>query len=319
MRGRLIPVLLTVLAATGATLLGPVAAHADTTCQQTDPLSGQCTVWVQVPGPSPKPSPVGDNGVHDTGSGQSCYWDPSKQGLSRPPAGPVPCTSGSGYWSNTYNCYISPAHPVPPAGDPSWQGHLPGDGAVYQCYQPQTGIEIYVWSQNPPPGSGAGPTPRAVAQRAIDQMNLQAIDIGIAPEPGPDSVGLVGMPVWLWAKHPDSHTYGPTTASASAGGITATATARVEKITWDLGDGTTIVCQSAGTPYEPRYGNRPSPDCGHVYDKSSAGQPDGKFTVTATSHWAITWSGAGQTGTIRLNGLTRSVEITVGEAQVLVE
>ncbi|MGN6130455.1 MAG: hypothetical protein ACTHOK_08970 [Nocardioidaceae bacterium] len=239
--------------------------------------------------------------------------------MSKPPAGPVPCTSGSGYWSNTYNCYISPAHPVPPAGDPSWQGHQPGDGVVYQCYQPQTGIEIYVWAQNPPPGSGAGPTPRAVAQHAIDQMNLQAIDIGIAPEPGPDSVGLVGMPVWLWAKHPDSHTYGPTTASASAGGITVTATARVEKITWDLGDGTTIVCQSAGTPYEARYGNRPSPDCGHVYDKSSAGQPSGKFTVTATSDWAITWSGAGQTGTIRLNGLTRSVEITVGEAQVLVE
>ena len=41
--------------------------------------------------------------------------------------------------------------------------------------------------------------------------------------------------------------------------------------------------------------------------------------MTATSDWVITWEGAGQTGTIRLNGLTRSVAIAVGEAQVLVQ
>ena len=33
----------------------------------------------------------------------------------------------------------------------------------------------------------------------------------------------------------------------------------------------------------------------------------------------VTWSGAGQTGTIRLDGLSRSVKISVGEAQVLVQ
>jgi hypothetical protein len=41
--------------------------------------------------------------------------------------------------------------------------------------------------------------------------------------------------------------------------------------------------------------------------------------VTATSDWVITWSGAGQAGTIRLGGLTRSAEIAIGEAQVLVQ
>jgi hypothetical protein len=43
------------------------------------------------------------------------------------------------------------------------------------------------------------------------------------------------------------------------------------------------------------------------------------FTVTATSDWVISWQGAGQSGTIRLNGLARSVQIAVGEAQVLVQ
>lgn len=154
---------------------------------------------------------------------------------------------------------------------------------------------------------------------AISQMNLRAIDIGITPEPGADDVGIVGMPVWLWVKNPDSHSYGPITESASAGGITVTATARVEDITWDMGDGSQVTCRSAGTPYEPSYGRQASPDCGHTYLKSSSTESGGKYTVTAASDWVITWIGAGQTGTIRLNGLQRSVQVAVGEAQVLVQ
>jgi hypothetical protein len=230
----------------------------------------------------------------------------------------VPCSSPAGYWSNSYHCYISPVEPQPPAGDPSWQGHEPGDGAVYNCYQPQTGLLITIWSQDPPPNSGTGPTPREVAQIAIERMRLSAINIGIAPEPGPDSIGLVGMPVWMWAQNPNAHTVGPITESAAAGGITVTATARVLHITWDMGDGTEVVCDTAGTPYKPSYGRTDSPDCGHTYTKSSAHEADDAYTVTATSSWVITWSGAGQTGTIRLDGLNRSTQIRIGEAQVLV-
>jgi hypothetical protein len=153
---------------------------------------------------------------------------------------------------------------------------------------------------------------------AVDQMHLSAVEIGIAPKPGADSVGLVGMPVWMWARNPDDHTVGPLTASASAGGITITATAKLLRVTWDMGDGSQVVCDTAGTPYNPSFGREKSPDCGHVYMKSSSDQPDRRFTVTATSDWVITWSGAGQTGTIRLGGLTRSTQITIGEAQVLV-
>ena len=85
-----------------------------------------------------------------------------------------------------------------------------------------------------------------------------------------------------------------------------------------MGDGSKVVCHTAGTPYQASYGKKASPDCGHVYTKSSAGQPGDQFTVTAISDWVVTWAGAGQTGTIRLNGLQRSVEVRVGEAQVLV-
>jgi len=319
MRSLVARVVASLLAAAGLLILAPAPSYADTVCQVTDPETGVCLIYVEVPGNPGDPGDEGDDGPKDTGTGAACYWDGTKQNIHTPPPGPVPCTSDAGYWSNYYNCYISLLDPQPPAGDPNWQGHEPGDGAIYNCYQPQTGILIWIWSQDPPPNSGIGPTPREVAQIAIEQMDLRAIDIGITPEPGEDSIGIVGMPVWMWAANPDEHTVGPITESASAGGITVTATATLHKITWDMGDGTEVTCTGAGTAYKPSYGRAKSPDCGHTYEKSSSKKPDGKYTVTATSDWVITWEGAGQTGTIRLNGLTRSTAIAVGEAQVLVQ
>lgn len=319
MRTRLICVLSGTVA--GALLSLPaMPAAADTDCQIVDPLTGECTVWVEVPGTTETPGTPGDDGVKDTGSGEACYWDPAKQGVERPPAGPVPCESDSGYWSNTLNCYVSLQRPQPPAGDPGWQGHDPGDGSVYLCYQPQTGIVIVLWSADPPDRAGEGPTPRDVAQQAITSMGLKAVRIGIVPDPGEDSIGIVGMPVWMWADQPDADTVGPATASATAGGITVTATANLLKVVWEMGDGSKpIVCRTPGTRYEPRFGNQPSPDCGYTYTISSAGQDRDRYTVTASSDWVVNWSGAGQTGTIRLNGLTRTTRIAVGEAQVLVQ
>ncbi|WP_310964098.1 hypothetical protein [Nocardioides terrisoli] len=150
-------------------------------------------------------------------------------------------------------------------------------------------------------------------------MKLSAIEIGIVPRPGQNSVGLVGMPVWMWAKAPNDHTVGPITARASAGGITITAIAKLLHVTWDMGDGSRVVCKTAGTPYKPEYGRKASPDCGYTYKLSSARETNDAYTVTATSSWVITWSGAGQTGTIRLDGLNRSTQIRIGEAQVLVD
>ncbi len=305
--------------ASGLVSLGMTAANADTTCARTDPTTGICIIWVETPGSPGTPGDPGDEGPKDTGSGASCYWDGSSQGIKDPPPGPVPCNKDGGYWSNSYNCYISLLEPQPPAGDPAWQGHDPSDGGVYQCYQPQTDLLIWMWSANPPPNSGTGPTPREVAQLAIADMQLTAINIGIAPKAGDGSVGIVGMPVWMWAANPNVHTWGPSTASASAGGVTVTATARVLKVTWDMGDGNKVVCTKPGTPYKAAYGKKKSPDCGHVYTTSSASEPGDTYTVTATSDWVIEWEGAGQTGTIRLNGLVREAQIAIGEAQVLVQ
>jgi hypothetical protein len=164
----------------------------------------------------------------------------------------------------------------------------------------------------PPP-----PDPRRLAQQAIASMQLRAIDIGIVPEPGADRLGLIGLPTWMWVNQPDAHTWGPITRSVSAGGVTATVTARVDRIMWNMGDGTTVTCTTPGTPYEDHYGNTDSPDCGHRYTRTSVGQPSNAYTVTATSYWDIEWSGAGQGGNVEMD-LSRSVPIRIGEMQVLV-
>lgn len=202
--------------------------------------------------------------------------------------------------------------PQPPVGDPVWAGHT--DGAIFDCIVPArigpglfvAGWTIQYWAASAPP---APPDPRQLAQQAVAAMKLSAITIGMVPDPRAGSVGLVGMPNWMWVENPGPSTWGPITRRASAAGWTVTATAQVSRVSWDLGDGRVIVC-GAGTPYLDSYGKRSSPTCGHTYTRQ------GSYTVRATSQWLVTWSGIGQAGTIPMD-LTQTASVTIGEAQVL--
>ncbi|MFJ2938000.1 ATP/GTP-binding protein [Streptomyces sp. NPDC087219] len=163
-----------------------------------------------------------------------------------------------------------------------------------------------------------GPTvsavdPAVLAQQAIDQMILRGPDIGIVPKP--EGMGLVGMPVYLWTER-GPETYGPNVASASAGGITVTATAKVARIVWQMGDGKTVTCTTPGTPYKPAYGTKSSPDCGHRYAKpSTAGA--GTYHVVATSTWTIDWQATtGQSGQLAQTRQS-AVDIRVSELQAV--
>ncbi|MFB8211115.1 ATP/GTP-binding protein [Streptomyces sp. NPDC056010] len=242
--------------------------------------------------------------------------DPGKQGTTttsgrteanKPKSQPTDEVSGM-------PCTYKLADPQPPAGSVEWDGHEPGDGAIYEriCAPGATddAISQLVWAADPP---AAQVNPAVVAQRAVDKMLLKAPEIGITPKPG--GKGVIGMPVYMWtAKGPE--TYGPNTASATAGAVTVTATAKVSKIVWAMGDGTTVTCTTAGTPYRAEYGKKPSPDCGHRYTLPSSTQESGKYHVTATSTWTIDWEGGGQRG--RLTEVRDSaVDVTVNEVQVL--
>jgi hypothetical protein len=167
------------------------------------------------------------------------------------------------------------------------------------------------WSATSPGGPAAPPDPRVLALRAIATMRLRAIGIGIVPEAQAGRVGIVGLPTWMWVADPGQHTWGPITRTAASAGCSVTATAKVQRVVWAMGDGTTVTCTKRGTPYADSFGKTASPDCGHTYTRQ------GTYTVRATSYWRVTWTGIGQNGTIPLD-FTRTAVITMGEAQVLI-
>ncbi|WP_314223642.1 ATP/GTP-binding protein [Streptomyces zaehneri] len=216
--------------------------------------------------------------------------------------------------TNKKVCKYKLADPQPRAGSLDWEGHEPGDGAVYEqtCgwVDFTNTITRLVWMAEPPAQESVDPA--VLAQRAVDSMTLLGPDIA-----SPRAAGkyTVGVPMWLWVNQ-SATTYGPNTASATAGGITVSATAQVSKIVWTMGDGDSVACTGPGTPYTSSEGMAQSPTCGHVYAKTSAGASNSKFPVTATSTWTIDWQGGGQAGQLTEVRQT-NVQVAVGEIQVV--
>ncbi len=268
------------LAALGA---GPAAADGTVTCGSVG-LDGSrdCEVAATEPG--------GTGGsAQNVGSTSpakvTCEWKGQE----------VDCTSDEGTWSNARQCWVQMADPQPVADSSLWEGHT--DGAIYKCSPPSGGGGLlgvawggitYFWSDAAP----VAVNPSALAREAVERMNLRSPRVGATPLPSSDAVSVIGLPTWLWVDNADERGWGPITRSASAGGVTVTATARVSKVVWDMGDGNRVTCRNAGTEWTPAKGDGDSPTCGYRYETP------GMHTITATTFWRVGWSGAGQSGTI---------------------
>ncbi|MEU8951610.1 ATP/GTP-binding protein [Streptomyces sp. NPDC048489] len=211
-------------------------------------------------------------------------------------------------------CRYVKVDPKPPADFPAWHGADPdkSDLYFYSCSDGGAdnpdGFVAVPQGQNPQPQAN----PRELAQRAVDSMTLLGPDIA-----SPRAAGryTVGVPVWMWVNR-SATTYGPNTASATAGGVSVTATAKVSKIVWQMGDGTSVTCHGPGTPYRASVGMAQSPTCGHLYSTTSAGAVHGRFRVRATSTWTIGWQGGGAAGQLTEVRQT-NVQVAVGEVQVV--
>jgi hypothetical protein len=250
----------------------------------------------------------GDNGDGDNGGG-----DGSGGGERKCTRGsdPVPCYDPVFGWFNQADgCYYKLTEPQldPPAnGSP--------DGAWYTptCL---AGVETPRWFDAPPAGAEPPPDPETLARRALAEITLRAPDLQIKPDP--NGAGLVGLPVWLWVER-GPETWGPIFSSEADRGLTVTIEASVNNLTFDLGDGSPPVnCPGGGTPY-PKGATGPSPDCGHVFAKSSRQQPGQKFTITATTTWTVTWTGGGEIGTLEPQVREATVGVRINELQVVTE
>ena len=224
----------------------------------------------------------------------------------------VPCTFQGGWWVDDQQCYIKALNPQPDKSDPRWQNNT--TGAVYMCVALGADARYltrFFWRATQPAEIPAV-DPSVLAQQALAALQLRPIRMGMVPEDKPGYVGLVGMPVWMWVDTPDPHTYGPATNTASDGSVTVTINAKVAKTLWEMGDGKSVVCTTAGTAYQDSDGKQPSPDCGYSYTKQ------GTYTIRATTTWDIAWTAnTGQSGTIPLI-LTATRTVVIGEVQVIV-
>ncbi len=194
----------------------------------------------------------------------------------------------------------------------------PGQGGgwyVYQCSGQGMRDALYrapVWiPDGQAPGAAPLPSPEELAAQARSQLRLPSPAIVSSPA----GTQLVRLPTWLWL---DRAMWQPQSATASVPAISVTATATPTSVSWAMGDGSTVTCTGPGTPF-PAHGDphASSPDCGHTYQRSSAGAPGERFPATATVSWRITWSGGGAAGTFPDMTTSAAASFRVAEAQAL--
>ena len=209
---------------------------------------------------------------------------------------------GSSPWECTYlDLVLNNEGGFPPGG--------PEPGAWYSvtCDNTVTGAQFTrtEWISSQPPTPVANPS--QLAQSALDDLHLPSPAISTNPA-GPSVVNLA---TWLWVSPGLWHTFSVT---ASADGVSSTATATPVSVTWTMGDGSTVTCPGPGVAY----GDAVTTDCSYTYRTSSLGHgSDNRFPVTATIAWAVRWKavGAAGGGTLPTQSTSSSTSLTVEQIE----
>lgn len=263
---------------------------------------GECHVRAHDPGDPGEPGGGGGGGAGqcetDSGLVVDCYVEQF------------------GWWNAEDDCYYALLAPQPPAGHPDWDGHEPGDGAVYNitCIDGSGGGTPggNRWRATPPLGYRL-PSPAVLARDALATLQIPLPTARHNPAPR----AVVGLATWWWVEPGRARPLG---ARAQAGPVWAEVTVRPVSTTWTPGDGSDAVrCAGAGTPFPAE-----STDCSYTYDRSSAGQPrarsgDPSYTAQVSMTWEVTWRGSGGTsGTLPAITRTTSFPVAVMEWQSVV-
>jgi len=192
-----------------------------------------------------------------------------------------------------------------------WAGRGDGPGTWYRkiCYD-ANGLSsaTIVWAPQ-------RVDPQQLAQQALSEAPIPRP--GINMNPSSDQGAVTNVETWLWI---DRSQWQPVSASASAGNVSVTTTATPNHVVFNMGNGDEVTCMGPGTPYDT---HRPSADqstdCSYTYHRSSADQPNGRYTVTATVFYSVAWNATGIAAGGALAPVTQSstVAIRVAEIQAL--
>jgi len=175
----------------------------------------------------------------------------------------------------------------------------PGNWYELDCTGPTLGLYPggVVWLASPTAAATAPANPSTLLAQAVRSLALPSPNLGVNP-PG---FSVTNLPTWLWIDPAMWHAY---SATASAGGVSATAVATPVAVAWQMGDGGSLACNGPGVPYQV---GLPATEqhtyCSYTYRQPSIGEPspngdvnDGAFPVRATVSWAVTWTASGAPG-----------------------
>jgi hypothetical protein len=186
--------------------------------------------------------------------------------------------------------YAPPTEPAPPGHEWKLQLCWPCGG----CFGPPAPSYIL-----------DGPVARPLIVQAQEAFG------NLAPPEGevrhsPAARGIVSLPTWFWL---DPGSFGVVRGSSAEGLV---AVAEPESTEWSTGDGGSVTCEGAGTPYT----DGASSQCTHTYTRASA-RYDGSVTRT----WRVHYEQGGNPVDIAgaPDNLTDTTDwaLAVAEAQVL--
>lgn len=159
---------------------------------------------------------------------------------------------------------------------------------------------------------GAAVDPRELALSAREAVAIPPPPLSTSPSA--DRELYPQMKTWLWI---DREWWVSYSATAEAGGVSATVTATPVRSEWIMGDGGRVVCAGPGVEWRRGMGDDET-YCSYTYRRSSAGEAEGTFTLTVTVSFEVAWtSSTGAGGS--LGTLTRSSSrpVRVGEVQAI--
>lgn len=245
-------------------------------------------------------TPTAEAGVTLTGGGQQPDADEGSAGSS----GAARCTSEP--------ARLAPGEvPVDTDGSPRVASG-PGEWRIRRCFGAdgrETSFDLVFAA------AGQPVDPLSLARQARERLPLGAPVVATSPDA--DQVQLVGVPTWLWV----AGGWAEQSASASVPGVSVTVRADPVRVTWVMGEGGRVMCTGPGQPFDPQVPEAAqATDCSYTYPRSSAAQPDARFTVTATITWRVSWTASGVAGGGDLGEVERSatVPLRVAEGQALV-
>ena len=127
------------------------------------------------------------------------------------------------------------------------------------------------------------------------------------------AAAVVNLPTFLFL-NPGAYQATGTTATVPGGAVSATIVATPVKVVWSAGDGGSVTCPGQGVPYDSAWGNSPPPAgsgaCTYTYSDTSADQPGGTYSLSATVWYHATWTSTGAGGAAGDLGLVAGPTVT---------